>query len=197
MTWLVAGLGNPGEVYARTRHNAGAMVVEALARRFDRRLRRVRFLPAEAAEVSDPESGERIILARSAQFMNVSGPAFASLAKRSHLSPHQVLAAHDDIDLPFGRLQLKRGGSTAGHHGLDSLVSGFRSPDFFRLRLGVGRPPGRQDPADFVLEPLSKREQEEIGVMVEDGVDAVLTLIREGLNAAQDRFNRATGSRGR
>ena len=188
MTWLVAGLGNPGEEYARTRHNVGAMAVDLLAERAEERLRKQKFLPVESAEIK--EGQEKLILARSTQLMNVSGPGFAGLAKRAHLAPHQVVAVHDEIDLPFGRLQVKRGGSTAGHHGLDSLVEGFRSPDFFRIRVGVGRPPGRQDPADYVLQPFSKKEQAEVGALVEDAADAVLSLIRDGLNEAQERFNR-------
>ncbi len=188
MTWLVAGLGNPGAEYARTRHNVGAMVVDLLAERSGERFRKLRFIPVEQADIK--EGPERVILARSSQFMNVSGPGFAGLAKKMHLSPHQVIAVHDEIDLPFGRLQVKRGGSTAGHHGLDSLVEGFRSPDFFRIRMGVGRPPGRQDPADYVLEPFSKKEQPAVGVLVEDAADAVLMLIRDGLNATQEHFNR-------
>ena len=115
---------------------------------------------------------------------------FASLAKRNHLAPHQVIAVHDEIDLPFGRLQVKRGGSTAGHHGLDSLVEGLRSMDFFRIRVGVGRPPGRQDPADYVLEPFTKKEEPDAEVLVQDAADAVVALIRDGLNSAQEQFNR-------
>jgi len=164
------------------------MVVDLLAERSGERFRKLRVIPVEQADIK--EGPERVILARSSQFMNVSGPGFAGLAKKMHLSPHQVIAVHDEIDLPFGRLQVKRGGSTAGHHGLDSLVEGFRSPDFFRIRMGVGRPPGRQDPADYVLEPFSKKEQPAVGVLVEDAADAVLMLIRDGLNATQEHFNR-------
>lgn len=188
MTWLVAGLGNPGGEYAATRHNVGAMVADELARRADAKFRRVRNTPVEAAEFK--EGADRVIAVRSTQFMNESGPGFASLAKRSHLAPHQVIAVHDEIDLPFGRLQVKRGGSTAGHHGLDSLVEGLRSMDFFRIRVGVGRPPGKQDPADYVLEPFSKKEKADAEILVGDAADAVLALIRDGLNAAQDMFNR-------
>jgi PTH1 family peptidyl-tRNA hydrolase len=188
MTWLVAGLGNPGSEYAATRHNVGQMVVDALAKRADERFRRLRPAPIEAAEYK--EGAERVILARSTQFMNESGPGFASVAKKNHLAPHQVIAVHDEIDLPFGRLQVKRGGSTAGHHGLDSLVEGLRSMDFFRIRVGVGRPPGRQDPSDYVLEAFAKKEQPDAEVLVQDAADAVAALIRDGLNSAQEQFNR-------
>jgi peptidyl-tRNA hydrolase, PTH1 family len=189
MTWLVAGLGNPGDRYARTRHNAGAMVVEHLAARSEARLRKVRFLPLEVAETK--EAGEPVLLAKAHQFMNVSGPAFASFAKRRGVESDHVIACHDEIDLPFGTLQVKLGGSTAGHHGVDSLVSALRTPQFYRVRLGVGRPPGRVEThPDWLLEPFSKRELPDVDVLVADAADAALSLIREGLAATQDRFNR-------
>ncbi|MEX0832562.1 MAG: aminoacyl-tRNA hydrolase [Actinomycetota bacterium] len=188
MTWLVVGLGNPGENYSATRHNAGSMVVEALARSAGERFRKVRFIPVETAEIS--EGDERLILARPLTFMNESGPPVGSLAKRRRVDPSRVVVVHDEIDLPFGSLRVKLGGSTAGHQGLNSVVSGLRTPDFYRVRLGVGRPPGRQDPADFVLEPFSKKERGEADVLVEDAADAVRSLVRDGLAVAQDRYNR-------
>jgi peptidyl-tRNA hydrolase, PTH1 family len=193
ITWLVAGLGNPGERYARTRHNVGAVVGDALAARMGGRFRKARFIPVDVAEIRQADA--RILLARSLQFMNVSGPGFASLARRHDIPPEQVVAVHDEIDLPFGALKLKRGGSTAGHHGLDSLAGALRSPDFVRVRIGVGRPPGRRDPADFVLRPFAAQERPEVEILVEDAADAVLALIAGGLAAAQDRFNRS-GARG-
>lgn len=189
MTWLVAGLGNPGERYERTRHNLGRMVVAELAERAGERFRRVRFLPAEVAEIR--EVPERLLLARSLLYYNESGPVYASLARRHRLGPERIVAVHDDLDLAFGALRVKRGGSTAGNHGLDSLVAALRTPDFYRVRIGIGRPPGRQDPADFVLEPVPKRLEAEIAMLVDDAADAVLCLVREGLGQAQDRFNRA------
>jgi PTH1 family peptidyl-tRNA hydrolase len=189
MTWLVAGLGNPGEHYAPTRHNVGRMVVDLMASRAGARLRKVRFVPVEAAEITLGD--ERVVLARSLQYMNVSGPGYASLARKRGVEPERVVAVHDEIDLPFGALKLKLGGSTAGHHGLDSLAAALRSPSFHRVRLGVGRPPGRQDPAAYVLDPFAKREQADAEVLVEDAADAVEALIRNGLAAAQDRFNRS------
>jgi PTH1 family peptidyl-tRNA hydrolase len=186
--WLVAGLGNPGERYARTRHNAGWMVVDRLCARFGTRLRRARLVAVNAAEAS--HDGHRLLLVTPAVYMNVSGPPIASFARRRGVPVERVVVCHDDLDLPFGALRVKRGGSTAGHHGLDSLVEAFRSPDFFRVRLGIGRPPGRQDPVDFVLEPFSRREGEELELLLEDAVDAVLSLVTEGLSATQSRFNR-------
>lgn len=187
--WLVVGLGNPGDRYAETRHNIGAWVVERLADRLGVRLRKVRFMALHAAEAS--VEGERVLLARPQTFMNVSGPPVASFIRKRNVDLDRVVVAHDEIDLPFGSLKLKRGGSTAGHNGLRSLVSAIGSSDFVRVRLGVGRPPGRQDPADYVLRPFAKAERDDAELLVEEAAEAVLTLIREGLTTAQDRHNRS------
>jgi PTH1 family peptidyl-tRNA hydrolase len=189
MTWLVAGLGNPGERYAGTRHNVGAMVVDELANRAGERFRKARFVPADVAEIT--ADGERMLLVKSRTFMNESGPSYASVARKHDIQPDHVIAAHDDLDLAFGALRVKFGGSTAGHHGLDSLVAGLRTPDFHRLRLGIGRPSGRQDPLDFVLRPFSKKEQEVMVDLVDQAADATLSLARHGLSPTQDRFNRS------
>jgi len=189
VTWLVAGLGNPGERYARTRHNVGAMVVDELADRAGERFRKARFVPADVAEIT--ADGERVLLVKSRTFMNESGPAYASVAKKHDVAPDHVIAAHDDLDLAFGALRVKFGGSTAGHHGLDSLVGAVQTPDFYRLRLGIGRPPGRQDPLDFVLRPFSKKEEEEVVVLIDQAADAALSLVRHGLSPTQDRYNRS------
>jgi PTH1 family peptidyl-tRNA hydrolase len=188
-SWLVVGLGNPGEKYAQTRHNIGARAAERLADRLGSRLRKVRFIPIEAAEAS--LVGERVHIARPQTFMNVSGPPVASFAKRRKVDVENVIVCHDEIDIAFGALKVKRGGSTAGHNGLRSLQQAFRSPDFLRVRLGVGRPPGSKDAADHVLDTFSKAEREEVELLIEDGADAVETLIREGLTQAQERHNRS------
>src|SRR5438876_8967797 len=133
MTWLVAGLGNPGPSYERTRHNAGAMVAGLLAERHGVRFRKTRFVPVEMAEFTLPPS-ERIVLARSTRFMNESGPSYASLAKKTKVGPGRLIAVHDEIDLPFGTLHMKQGGGTAGHNGLRSLEQSLRSPDLYRVR---------------------------------------------------------------
>jgi PTH1 family peptidyl-tRNA hydrolase len=189
MSWLVAGLGNPGERYAGTRHNLGANVVGELARQTGERFRKARFVPAEVAELS--LEGERVWLVKSLRWMNESGPSYASIAKKHDVPPERVIAVHDEIDLPLGALRVKFGGSAAGHNGLRSLQQALRTPEFPRVRLGVGRPPGRKDPADHVLEPFSKREQADAALLVEDGADAVRSLIRDGVLATQDRFNRS------
>ena len=186
--WLVVGLGNPGEKYARTRHNIGARVAERLVDRLSARLRKVRFIPVEAAEAT--LDGERLYVVRAQAFMNVSGPPVASFAKRRKIDAERVIVCHDEIDLAFGALKVKRGGSTAGHNGLKSLQRSLGSPDFYRVRLGVGRPPGRKDAADHVLDEFTKGQREEVELLIEEGVDAVETLVRHGLAAAQDRHNR-------
>jgi peptidyl-tRNA hydrolase, PTH1 family len=190
--WLVVGLGNPGEKYAQTRHNIGARAAERLAERLGTRLRKVRFIPIEVAEAN--LGGERVYIARPQAFMNVSGPPAASFAKRRKIDVEHVIAVHDEIDLAFEALKVKRGGSTAGHNGLKSLQQALGSPEFYRVRLGVGRPPGRKDAADHVLDRFTKAEREEAELLVEEGADAVETLIREGLSAAQERHNRAGSS---
>lgn len=186
--WLVAGLGNPGERYAATRHNAGAMVVERLCERLGARLRKVRFSPVLAAEAT--YRGQALLLAVTGTFMNESGPPLASLARRRRVPVERLIACHDEIDLPFGALRIKRGGSTAGHHGLDSLVRALRSRDFCRVRIGVGRPARREQNIDHVLRPFAKRERDDLESLLEDAADAVLTLATEGLSAAQERHTR-------
>jgi peptidyl-tRNA hydrolase, PTH1 family len=187
--WLVAGLGNPGERYARTRHNAGAMVVEALCAQLGARLRKVRLLPLFAAEARD--RGTQLLLAAPGSFMNESGPPLASFARRRGVVLDRVIACHDEIDLPLGALRIKRGGSTAGHHGLDSMVRGFRSPDFYRVRLGVGRPRHRDLNVDFLLEPFARSELDAVESLVQCAADAVLSLVSEGLDAAREGYTRS------
>lgn len=190
MTWIVAGLGNPGERYAGTRHNLGYRTVEELASRNSERFKKVRFVPVEVAEIT--HGGERLLLGRSQRFYNESGEVYASLARKRDVLPERIVVVHDDIDLAFGALRIKQGGSAGGNRGVESFVRALRTPDFYRVRLGVGRPPGRQDPVDFVLQPFGKRQEADVRMVVDDAADAVLSLVREGLVAAQDRYNRST-----
>ena len=153
MAWLVAGLGNPGERYAATRHNVGLMVAELLVREAGQRFRKVRFVPVEAAEIRIGD--DRVVVARSTRYMNESGPGYASLAKKHGVEPEHVIAVHDELDIPAGTIRVKQGGGTSGHNGVRSLAGALRTPEFLRVRVGIGRPPGRQDPADFVLQPIA------------------------------------------
>jgi len=188
MAWLVAGLGNPGDGYAHTRHNLGRMVAERLAADAGERFRKVRFLPVDASEIRVGE--ERVLLVRSLRYMNESGPGYASLAAKQGVSVERVVAVHDDLDIPAGSLRVKLGGGTSGHNGLRSLQRAFRTPGFLRVRVGIGRPPGRQDPADFVLEPVGKHMEPELAAWADRAADAVRSVIDDGLAATQDRFNR-------
>jgi PTH1 family peptidyl-tRNA hydrolase len=192
VAWLVAGLGNPGDRYANTRHNLGRMVVDELASEAGERFRKVRFMPSELAEIR--EGDERVLLVRSTLYMNESGPSFAGIAKKQGIDPDHVIAVHDEIEIAPGELRIKFGGGTAGHNGLRSLGSALRTPDFYRVRAGVGRPPGRRDPSDYVLAPIAKRDGTDIAILVGRSADAVRSLIRDGLTVTQDRFNRNAGT---
>jgi peptidyl-tRNA hydrolase, PTH1 family len=192
MAWLVAGLGNPGDRYARTRHNVGRMVVEDLALEAGERFRKVRFLPVEAAEIRVGD--DRVILARSTRFMNESGPSYASLAKKQGVEPSRLIAVHDELDIPAGTIRVKLGGGNSGHNGMRSLDQALRSSEYPRVRVGIGRPPGRQDPVDFVLQPVGSRDEADLAILVGHVADAVRALITDGLERTQDRFNRSTPS---
>jgi PTH1 family peptidyl-tRNA hydrolase len=192
MAWLVAGLGNPGDRYERTRHNVGRMVVEDLALEAGERFRKVRFLPVEAAEIRVGD--DRVILARSTRFMNESGPSYASLAKKQGVEPSRLIAVHDELDIPAGTIRVKLAGGNSGHNGLRSLDQALRSPEYLRIRVGIGRPPGQKDPADFVLQPVGSRYEADLAILVGHAADAVRALITDGLERTQDRFNRSTPS---
>jgi PTH1 family peptidyl-tRNA hydrolase len=189
MAWLIAGLGNPDDRYARTRHNIGRMVADELARAGGDRFRKVRFLPVESAEIRVGD--ERVLLARSTRYMNESGQSYASLAKKRGIEPDHVIAVHDELDIPAGTIRIKQGGGNSGHNGLRSLDQALRTADYPRVRVGIGRPPGRQDPADFVLQPVGTREEADLELLVGHAADAVRALITDGLERAQDRFNRS------
>ena len=163
------------------------MVVDELARQAGERFRKARFLPAEVAEI--PEEDERLALVRSTLFMNESGSAYAGVARKRGIGPDRIVAVHDELEIPAGAIRVKFGGGTAGHNGLKSLQASLKTPDFFRVRVGVGRPPGRQDPADFVLSPVGKRDEADIAIVVDRASDAVRALVREGFEAAQNRFH--------
>jgi PTH1 family peptidyl-tRNA hydrolase len=189
MAWLVAGLGNPDDRYARTRHNVGRMVVDELAREAGERFRKVRFLPVESAEIRIGD--ERVILARSTRYMNESGASYASLARKQGIDLAHLVAVHDELDIPAGTIRVKQGGGPGGHNGVRSLDQALRRRDYLRVRVGIGRPPGRQDPADFVLQPVAARDEPELALLVSHAADAVRALVSEGLERTQDRFNRS------
>jgi PTH1 family peptidyl-tRNA hydrolase len=182
---LVVGLGNPGREYASTRHNVGFMVADELARRHDGSWR-----SKFSGEVADVRvDGARLALLKPQTYMNESGRSVASAAKFYKVDPEGLLAVHDEVDLDLGRMQARVGGGLAGHNGLRSVASALRTPEFLRLRIGVGRPE-RGDPrpvADWVLSPFDP--EVDVGALVGRAADAVETLVREGLEEAQQRFN--------
>jgi len=192
--WLVVGLGNPGTRYAGNRHNVGAMVVEELARQSGASLRQHKAGQAWAAEVrlgTAPGGlpGPRAVLARPMTYMNVSGGPVSGLATFYKIPTEQVVVVHDELDIEPGQVRLKRGGGEGGHNGLRSISQSLGSKDYLRVRLGIGRPPGRQDPADYVLSDFPTKDRVETELLVGDGVDAVVDLAQLGLEATQQRFH--------
>jgi PTH1 family peptidyl-tRNA hydrolase len=184
--WLLVGLGNPDDEYGGTRHNAGAMVVARLAERAGAKLKRSRNR-AQVAEIRD--GSQRVVLARPTSYVNESGGPVSLLARWYKTPLERIIVVHDEIDLAAGKLQVRRGGGTAGHNGLKDIVKALGSPDFLRVRIGVGRPPGRKDPADYVLEPVGRRDAEDFAVLLERAADAAMDLVHLPLERAQDRHN--------
>jgi peptidyl-tRNA hydrolase, PTH1 family len=184
--WLVLGLGNPGPTYSGNRHNIGFMVLDVLAARVGSRFKSHK---ARGDVVETRLAGERVVLAKPRSYMNSSGGPAASLRDFFKAGIDRVIVVHDEIDLEFGVLRLKQGGGDNGHNGLKSLRQSLGSGEFYRVRLGVGRPPGRQDPADYVLRDFSAAERKELGVNLERAADAIEMLIRDGLAAAQNAYN--------
>ena len=185
--WIVLGLGNPDDEYGNTRHNAGAMVVALLAARAGAKLKRSVRTRALVAEVRDGDA--RVVLARPASYVNESGGPASLLARWYKTPVERIVVVHDEIDLAYGKLQVRQDGGTAGHNGLKDVAKALGSPDFLRVRIGVGRPPGRKDPADYVLEPIAKRDAEDFAVLVERAADAAMDLVHLPLARAQDRHN--------
>lgn len=192
--WLVVGLGNPGPQYAGNRHNVGRMVVDELATRFGARFTRHR-TGAQVAEGHDRPGGARFVLAAPQTYMNESGRPVRALLDYYSLAPARVVAVHDELDIPFGDLRLKTGGGHGGHNGVRDIAAATGSPDFPRVRIGIGRPPGRQPAADFVLRDFTPTERVELPIVVGDAADAVLDLADLGLDAAQQRWNAPRASR--
>ena len=184
--WLIIGLGNPGAQYAANRHNLGFMTVDVLARRvggsFKSHKTNADVLEARVADT-------RCVLAKPRVFMNTSGGPAAGLAKFFKTPLDHIVVIHDELDLEPGSMRIKLGGGDNGHNGLKSLRASLGSGEFYRVRLGIGRPPGRQDPADFVLRDFPAAEREDVGVQVERAADAIELLVAQGLVAAQNAFN--------
>ncbi|MGO1545427.1 MAG: aminoacyl-tRNA hydrolase [Gulosibacter sp.] len=182
--WLAVGLGNPGDRYRATRHNVGHMVVDELAGRMGESFRRHPRANAVVVEGRPVPGGPKLVLAKSNGFMNVSGGPVSQLAQYYSVPIEQLIVIHDELDLPFDTLKLKRGGGHGGHNGLRDISSAL-GPDYLRVRVGVGRPPGRQDAADYVLRPFGSTERDTLGVLLQDAADAVELIMERGLVDAQ------------
>jgi PTH1 family peptidyl-tRNA hydrolase len=187
-TWLVVGLGNPGPRYEMTRHNVGQMVVDELAARRSEAFRAHK-ANARVAESWLRPGGPKLVLAKPNSFMNVSGGPVSALAKFYGIDPERVVVVHDELDIPFDTIKLKTGGGHGGHNGVRDVAKALDTPDFPRVRVGIGRPPGRQDAADWVLDPFGAVERNTLPILVGDAADAVEQLVEEGLVAAQQRFH--------
>ncbi|MDQ6642355.1 MAG: aminoacyl-tRNA hydrolase [Actinomycetota bacterium] len=190
--WLVVGLGNPGPDYAGNRHNVGYLVADELARRMGTGFRSHKSGRAKVVEgrLGAPGvAGPRVVLARPRCYMNESGGPVKALATFYKAEPAAIIAIHDELDLPFGTLRVKLGGGDNGHNGLKSMRSSLGTGDFYRVRAGIGRPPGRQAPADFVLSNYSAAERKELPFQVDRAADAVASLVTDGLDVTQSRFN--------
>ena len=184
-TWLVMGLGNPGTQYERTRHNVGQMVIGNLAERMGGTLKRHK-AGAMVMEGRAGIGGPRVVLARSTGYMNTSGGPTAGLASFYGIDPEHVIAVHDEIDIDFGQVRLKRGGGEGGHNGLRSISKSIGTKDYLRVRLGIGRPPGRMEVSDFVLKDFSATERRELDFLIPSGAEAVELLVHRGLDDAQN-----------
>ncbi len=183
---LVVGLGNPGPKYATTRHNAGFMVLDLLADRvggrFTSHKSRCDVLTGRLAQ-------QPVVLAKPTSYMNESGAPVVAVSRFFKTPPERIVVVHDELDLPYGALRLKVGGGDGGHNGLKSITAALGSRDYARVRFGIGRPPGRQDPADYVLRAFTPPERKELDYFIDRAADAVEALLADGLEKAQSRFN--------
>jgi PTH1 family peptidyl-tRNA hydrolase len=191
--WLVVGLGNPGPSYAGNRHNIGYLVADELATRTGGSFRPHKSGRADVVEGrlggTGGIGGERVVLVRPRCYMNETGGPVSTLAKFYKVPVERIIAVHDELDIPFDTMRVKLGGGDNGHNGLRSMRKSLDSGDFYRVRVGIGRPPGRQSPADFVLSDYSGAERKVLPFQVDRAADAVESLVTEGLDKTQSRYN--------
>nr|WP_309980204.1 aminoacyl-tRNA hydrolase [Agromyces sp. 3263] len=187
-TWLVVGLGNPGAQYAGNRHNVGQMVADEVAARVGATFKTHK-TPSRVAEGFLRPGGPKLVIAKPNSFMNTSGGPVSALLKYYSLPADRLVLVHDELDIPFDTVRLKQGGGHGGHNGVRDVSKATDDGDFIRVRVGVGRPPGRQDSADFVLKDFSGTERQSLPSLVSDAADAVEAIVEHGLVAAQQRFH--------
>jgi PTH1 family peptidyl-tRNA hydrolase len=193
-TWLIVGLGNPGPQYQGNRHNVGQMVLDELAARMGSGFKTHK-ARAQVVEGRLGIGGPRVVLTKPMSYMNVSGGPVSALASFYGIAPDHVVAIHDEIDIPFNTLKLKLGGGEGGHNGLRDISKALGTKDYLRVRVGVGRPPGRMDTADFVLRDFGTAELKELPFLLDEAADAVELVLRDGLLAAQQKFHPAKSER--
>ncbi len=188
--YLIVGLGNPGPRYAGTRHNAGFLIADELAARIGGSFKAHRSSAGARAEVIEGRlAGQPVVLAKPRSYMNESGGPVVAVSRFYKIGPERIVVVHDELDLPFGAVRLKRGGGEGGHNGLKSTSAALGSKDYLRVRFGIGRPPGRQDPADYVLREFAAAERKDLAVLFDRAADAVEAVLAKGLEAAQNEFH--------
>jgi PTH1 family peptidyl-tRNA hydrolase len=186
--WLLVGLGNPGPGYSGNRHNVGQMVLDTLAKRIGANFKAHKS-NSVVAEARLGFGGPKIVLAKPLSYMNTSGGPVSSLAKFYSVDPSQIVVVHDELDIDPNQVRIKFGGGHAGHNGLRDIIAAIGTQDFVRVRVGIGRPPGRQEVADFVLKDFSAGERTELPVTLEIAADALQAIVESGVQAAQQKFN--------
>jgi PTH1 family peptidyl-tRNA hydrolase len=189
--WLLVGLGNPGPAYARNRHTVGFLVADLIADRIGVKFGRHRRAVAEVAEGRLGFGGPRLVLAKPLTYMNLSGGPVAALTAFYKVPFERIIAVHDELDLPYGQLRAKLGGGEGGHNGLRSMSKSLGTRDYLRVRFGIGRPPGRQDPADYVLSDFSAVERKELEFLVDRAADLTEAVVTRGLEWAQNAYHAA------
>ncbi|MET8350893.1 MULTISPECIES: aminoacyl-tRNA hydrolase [unclassified Micromonospora] len=187
--WLVVGLGNPGREYAGNRHNVGFMVADLLAGRIGARFGRHKRAVAEVAEGRLGFGGPKLVLVKPLTYMNLSGGPVVALAQFYKVPPAQVIATHDELDIGYGQVRVKCGGGEGGHNGLRSMSKSLGTKEYIRVRFGVGRPPGRQDPADYVLSDFGAAERKELDFLVDRAADVVESVIVKGVEPTQNLYH--------
>jgi len=191
--WLIVGLGNPGPGYAANRHNVGYMVADVLAARVGARFRAGKF---QAAVAEGRLAGQPVTLGKPLTFMNLAGGPVAGLYRYYHVPADRLVVIHDELDLPFGTVRIKLGGGDNGHNGLRAVTASLGTREYYRIRFGIGRPPGRMDPAVFVLRDFSAAERKELPFLLDRAADAAEVLLTQGLAAAQNAFHGAVPGTG-
>ena len=189
--WLIVGLGNPGPEYEKTRHNIGQMVLDELAKEVGGSFKKHSKASAVVVEGRLGFGGPKVILMKSLGYMNTSGGPVSAVAKFYGIDPDHIIVVHDELDIPFDTIKLKIGGGEGGHNGLRDITKALGTKDYYRVRTGIGRPPGRMDTADFVLKPFSSTEAKDLPFLISNAADATVMLIKEGLQATQQRYHGA------